>query len=179
MNIRILFNKHKMDASFETRTEEIVVICVKSREGATADPCTIQTCTTFEEMSRSATNGMICVLHSPDSIVSYEASKKEYSFLCKAFVATHRYGEGDAPGVLDVENLEVLVSLRKQTALYRLRQWARRSLGRLFKKQTPMTPVFEVNAVGSSSRKCLKIFKADTEHILQHFRLLPCVQHLR
>lgn len=179
MDIHILFNKNRLDASFKTCTEEIVVICVKSREGAQAGPCTIQTCTTLDEMSRSATNGMICVLHSPDSAVSYEASKKEYSFLCKAFVATHRYGEGDAPGVLDVENLEVLVSLRKQTVLYRLHQWARRSLGRLFKKQTSMTPVFEVQAVGSSSRKCLKIFKADTEHILQHFRLLPFVCTLR
>lgn len=180
MNINILFNKNRLEASFETRTEEIVAIYIKSQGNTQEGPCGIRECTTLEELSMSATNGMVCVLHSPDQAVSYESSKKEYSFLCKAFVAKHRCGEGDTPGVLEVENLKALVLLKKQTAFCKLRQWVKRKIWRLLKKKIEIVNVLEVNFIGSSSKNnYLKVQKTDAEHILQHFRLLPFIGPLR
>lgn len=169
MNTKILFNKNMLPAQFETSSNQLIVICTHSGH------CTFQMCTTSEEMSRSATNGMVCILHSPEGVASYERAKREYTFLCKAFVATHKYGEENSPGILTVDNINVIVSVKKHTVLARIRNRVVKEWRRLCRNPRMLDYGIEVWAATSHPYKLLKVgpLKTKAEDILLHFGFLP------
>lgn len=169
MNTNILFNKNMLPAQFWTSSTQLIVICTHSGR------CTFQMCTISEEMSRSATNGSVCILHSPEGAVNYDRTKREYAFLCKAFVASHEYGKDTSPGVLTVENLKVLVTVKKRTMFSRIRNRAVSAWRRLRRKSQIRDYTLEVCFTSSPSHSLLKVVlhKIKAEDVLLHFGLLP------
>lgn len=169
MNTNIFFNKNMLPAQFGTSSTQLIVICTHSGR------CTFQMCTIAEEMSRSATNGSVCILHSPEGAVNYDRTKREYNFLCKAFVAAHEYGKEDAPGTLTVENIQVLVTVKKRTMLSRIRNRVVSEWRRLRRKPQIRDYAMEVCFANSQSHNLLKValHKIKAEDVLLHFGFLP------
>lgn len=158
MNTKILFNRNMLPAQFETSSDKVIVICAKSRGYGT-----FRMCTTSKEMSCSATNGIVCILHSPEGMVVYASSTREYLFFCRAFVAAHEYGKGDAPGVLTVKNVKTLIRVKKRTIFSRIRSF--------FRKPQAWDYDMKVSFVDLPACDYLnmRVFKFKAEGILLHF----------
>lgn len=168
MNTNIFFNKNMLPAQFWTSSTQLIVICTHSGR------CTFQMCTTAEEMSRSATNGSVCILHSPEGEASYDRTKREYAFLCKAFVASHEYGKYGDPGLLNVENIQVVVCVKKKSIFSRVMSCVAKGYRRLCKKSQITDYNIEVRPVNSKLRMFWKVrtTKIKAEDVLLHFGFL-------